>query len=439
MSVHADLADVFRHRLENNVSYQKALLQYEQARYTVKQQKDVFIPYLGIETGRFQMGTMTGGSSRDAEAPAPFSTGLDFSLQASFLNVLGTNIVISAPLSWESKQGFSPEFPTLTASRSLFEESSIERLEARAQLLKSESQISTIEASEFAALAKDIFNYYYYQQATEVKKEYACNYERLLEATRDRSEARDLKRQWYTVRKGLLESESILGNLTQQDTGFASADVEPLYNELLAVAKSWESELPNPDSLPAEGENIKALRLSLEAAERQQAFWFLPYIPNPSFSGSISYDLEKKALEWSVSIGFELAILDRGERASESLLRKRGEHIAELELQNAIRTSRSSLERDWREKEILWLDYEITSMDREESHESYQDAEELYEGGFISREEFELQELEYRNALLEEKRAYHRYLLQILRLLQTYDMRALPAGLQQTISRGNNQ
>ena len=173
------------------------------------------------------------------------------------------------------------------------------------------------------------------------------------------------------------------------------------------------------------GKNLEALRLSLEAAHREADFWFLPYIPNPTLSAGLSYNVDTQALEWNFSVGLSVDVIDRGERANESLMRKKSRTLSQLELEDALRTSRRATEDAWKEKEVLWLNYQIAVIEKEEEMEDFQTAEQLKKGEFISEEEYELQELNYRNAVLSERRAYHTYLLQVLRLLNEYDIKLL--------------
>lgn len=421
--------------MEQSLSYQKALLQNEQNRYRVKQLEQVYIPYITIGSGKFRIGSDTssgsrttadgtaegGGSGESSASAAPvLSSSLDFSLQAGFENVFGTDITISAPFSWEIEDGFTPDLPTLTVSRQLFDESGVDLLKARANYAKSRRQVLDIKSELLIGLVKDIFDYHYYLQAEAIQREYERNYERMVNFVHEEESMRSLRKQWYSVRKGLLETEKEMLGFKVNASELKENNITRLYDELVRSANNWEQALPVPDTPLPPREDVEAFRLSLQAAEREEALWFLPYLPNPTVSAGISYDLNEQAVDWSIGITFTVEIIDRGERASASLARKRGAALARLELEEALRTRMHGAETLWKDKEILKLTHSIAELTTEEKEAAFLDAEQLFEGGFISEEELRISKLDYRNALLAEERAYCSYLVHLLRLFHAY-------------------
>lgn len=421
--LYADISALFERRLAQNLSYQRALLQYEQARYQVTRLEKSYIPYLSISGGRFSVGSPevnNGEDNGETTKPLQLYSSLGVSVDAVFENVFGTDITISAPFSWDVTKGYTPELPKLTVSRELFDQRSISLVKAKAELATKRTLLMETEHTVMINLIKDIFDYRYYLAYCEIQSEYEQNYKTLISVTRDERSIRDLKRKRYTALKTELETETVLAALTAADSSLARTEIEHLYEEIMEMAGRWEQRADGLEEVSRRNGSLEALRLSLVAAEKEEAFWFLPYLPNPTISAGVSYDIDRKALDWSFSIQFQADILDRGERSIESLQRKKGFTLARLELDKATEDIRQNADRAERRKEILEIEYTIALLNKEEKHEAFTDAEQLHQEGFLSREDFELRSLDYRNALLAVERAHHLYLLQLLELFKMH-------------------
>ncbi|TFG61561.1 MAG: hypothetical protein E4H36_10175, partial [Spirochaetales bacterium] len=220
--------------------------------------------------------------------------------------------------------------------------------------------------------------------------------------------------------------ESALNGLSLSGQGLSAAEIPAVYRELMDYTKDIEKKLPDPKGMTAADRTIQALKLSLNAAEKQAGFWFLPFLPNPVFSAGITYDIEKQAVDWNVSLGFSISVFDRGERAVEAASRKKGADLARLELEQAEQSKTISLDRGWSQKEILKMDYEIAGLNLEEKTELRDEAEQLFKQGFISEEDYIMNQMDFRMAGLAQTKSANQYLIQLLDIVRMYGAGGAP-------------
>jgi hypothetical protein len=406
---------LFEKRLEGDLEYQRALFQLEQARLTVKQKERVFLPYLNLSTSAYQGGSSGRVSLANGQVQ-PFGISLD----ARLMNVLGTDISVSLPFVWSDEAGSEIRFPELSVSRKLFVETRPELLEARAEAVSLEYKLGSTKMAVWTDLVAEIFDRTYYWQVKSLQEEHADTLQSLMEESRDERSKRELKRQWYILRKELLSSESALHKLSVENPRIPAEQAPALQKEMEALVPRYEKLIAETIHSPPEQKNLEALRLSLEAAERKEALWFLPFLPNPAFSAGISYDLEREAVDWSISVSFDISIFDRGERSIAAEARKRGRLLAELELEQAARSSLIASESALNRREIAEIDYEISLLDLEEAREQYEQAQQLSEEGFISEDQLVLASIDFRMAELNAAKKRHQYGVALLSILQEF-------------------
>ncbi|TFG61671.1 MAG: hypothetical protein E4H36_09840, partial [Spirochaetales bacterium] len=243
--LYADLPQLYSTRLDKSLDYQRALLQLEQARLLLRQQEAIYIPYVDIGGGLSQSGgrqlTLENGLLQ------PFS----FVLRARFLNVLGADFSLTLPFTWDAEAGAAVEVPTLSVSRQLFTETAADLLKARAAVMKQEQNIENVRMSVWADLVKDICDYAYYLEAKEIQGTYADTLEKKIAAARDEQTVRTLKKQWYGMRRNVLEAESALNGLSLSGQGLSAAEIPAVYRELMDYTKDIEKKLPDPKGMTA--------------------------------------------------------------------------------------------------------------------------------------------------------------------------------------------
>lgn len=412
--LYADIPELYRKRLDLSLDYQRALLSLEQARLKQRQAESFYIPYVNIGGG------INPGGGNSVTIENGLLQPLTFELQATFSNFLGADLGLSLPFTWDADTGAAVKVPTLTVSRQLFTETRVENLKARAAVLKQEQTLENLRMSLWMDLVKDICDYDYYLKVKDIQDRYANTLEKQIKAARDETAIRTLKKQWYGIRKSVMEAENALRDFSSSGQGLEAGEVPAVYLELLDYTKDSEKRLPDPAITAAPDKSILSLRLSKDAADGQAGFWFLPYLPNPVLSAGITYDLDAQAVDWNLSLGFSVSLVDRGERAVEALSRKKGGELAKLELEQAEQFRTYALARSWNQKEILKMDYEIAGITLDEKTELRDEARQLYDQGFISEEELILKQMDFQLAELGRKKSGNTYLVQLLDIMRLY-------------------
>jgi outer membrane protein TolC len=419
-TVSADLSELYRQRLEGSLEYRRAVLLLEQEELTLRQAEQFYVPYVDIGSGFAQSGSAAVTLKNGELAP------ISIALRARFINVLGTDIVLSLPFTYNTENGAGLQFPELAVSRELFPETKTKLLEARASVAERKEAVESARLTVWKKLIEEICDYAYYLEVLEIQSTYAETLRRQMDAAADEQTMRSLRRRWLTMRKNVLESESGVEGISLSEEGFYPEELDRLYGECLALIEELEKDLPGPDRVPEEDAKMLALRLKLEAARRQAKFWYRPYLPNPVFSGSITYDKNTRAVDWSLSLGFSVPIVDRGERSVQALSRKENVELVELELEREERLSGENAEDAWRRKEILSVDYQLAGLTVDENEEDAATAEALYREGFLSIEQLEMKQLEFRLAEAARTRSRNRYLLQLLDIGSFYGISVIP-------------
>jgi multidrug resistance efflux pump len=130
----------------------------------------------------------------------------------------------------------------------------------------------------------------------------------------------------------------------------------------------------------------------------------------------------KETEDWidkiSISVGFQLAILDKGERKLASDTMKTNVAAltydeSMLEVENAIRNLEST-------RRTLNYDVKIKQIDLENAMEDYNRNKELNSQGYITNEELKLSEISLRRAQLASEKTENDILTNELRIMQQY-------------------
>lgn len=409
---------LYQERLDKSLSYRQAALQLDEARLKLRQQDQFFIPYVQLNSVLAEERGIS--IFNDDFQPITINAKLSFS------NVFGTDISIALPYNykWDPEERSGFDFPILTVSRKIFEETKTQLLKAQSEVLDKEYQLEQIKSSIWIDLIDEIFDYNYYLRSKELYQTHIQTLDDLLKATRDEETLRSLKRQWYSIQKSLLETEDSMKEL-KAGYQISPLEVESLYKEIISTADRWKELLPKPNTIPTERKDIQAVELSMKAAEKEANFWILPYLPNPALSASLSYDLTDKAPVWSISMQFSLEVVDRGERSVESRIRRQGKTIEKLRLEEAKIELIRSVEKSWNRIDILSIDQEIKKLDLEDAGDALTEAEELHKKGFITKESLSLKELDFEMVELSLEKTRQQFHIEVLELLKQYNIKQI--------------
>lgn len=362
--------ELYARRLESSAAYREARLSLKSAQIALDQYAKPYLPLFSLSSG-------SGGALSYTDKGFG---GLGLSSTLGMENLLGGNLSLKTGFSLSPLGDFTLSDPSLTYSRKLFSESAASRLDAEAALLNARSSLRTIEINTVTSLAKEILDARYYGSLLENNTKNLQVLERVKTATVDPTSLRELERRILSSRKSLIAANNALENIPAEVRDFA----EPLYQDLLALEAEWLGGIG--EGKAAESLSVLALERSLEAAEKRSDNALLPYLPNPGLSASISYDIDKKALGWGISLSLSYDVLNKGKSALEAEKRREYPAIYEIKLAEA----QKSLSKGLKDIQVaignLELDGQIQALDVDEARENAEKAQALYSGGFSSEE-----------------------------------------------------
>ena len=196
--------------------------------------------------------------------------------------------------------------------------------------------------------------------------------------------------------------------------------MDTLYEEIGERFDLWVDGLPAPNTIPQTSAAINAQELDPAAAEARRARFFLPFVPNPTFSATLEYDWVKSEFYWTMSLQLSISILDRGERALSTLQRLETAEIARLQLESARESWNNTVRNAWEELALLDLDLQIQRLDLESQKEAAARNRSLFDGGFVTEERLISSELALSSAELQVARTANDYRIQKLRVNQYF-------------------
>ncbi len=407
--------DLLGERLEENLAYRQAALQLRQAELRVAQYDDFYVPYLSVGTPGQTSILYVGGEGGGLQ---PF--GLQPSL--TFSNVFGTSVALGLPITVapspdEGQDALTVGDPGLTVSRRIFEETNAALLSARAALVRARDAATTAHADVRIGLVNEVFEARAAVQTLSDTRQRLENARRMRDGSRDETAERDLERGILQAERAVIQAERALRNIDERIIGQADA----LYADILDRFDEWIADLPEPDTIPRTTAGIEAQQMTVAAAEARRAFAFLPYVPNPSLSASVSWDRDESELNWSIGLQFSVTLVDRGERAVAALERREGAEIERLRLDAAVEAFDRNVRAAWEELELLAIDSRIRALDLEDQTETTERTRELYAAGFATEESLVSAELALSSAELAAGRAEHDYRVQQLRVMRLFE------------------
>ena len=142
----------------------------------------------------------------------------------------------------------------------------------------------------------------------------------------------------------------------------------------------------------------------------------MPYMPFTNVSLSFSpFEEENK---WSMGIGFELTILDKGERELASNNMK--SNVAMLTYDESLKKVEETVRGLETNNKTLNYDLKINQIDLENVLDENNKNVDLYNKGYITKEDLELSEISLKRAQLTKENTENSLLLNELRIRQQY-------------------
>lgn len=375
---------LYAQRLESSASYKEAVLALKSAQLALDQLAKPYVPVLSISSG--SGGVLSYGSQGFGGGTLVSSLGLE--------NLLGGELALRTSIALSPAGNVTVGDPSLSYSRKLFTESDAQLLDAQAALLNAQASLSNAAITVQINLAKEILDARYYSRLKEINQRNLEVLKRVKAATVDTTALRELERRILQAQKSLLSAQSALAAVS----GEILAQADPLYIEIVASQALWLANLQEKE--PLSSLSIQALEQSLAAAQKRKEYAFLPFVPNPSLSASVSYDVDKKSLGWGFSLSFSYDVFNKGKNSLDAAKREAYPEIYGIKLADARESFTDGLKSIENSLQSLELDREIQALDVEEAQEAAAKAEALYKGGFSSEESLVMAQIDLSVELL---------------------------------------
>jgi hypothetical protein len=398
--------ELYASRLDASASYKEAVIDVKSAILSLEQYTKPYIPTISLSTS----------ATSPIKIDSTGFTGGSLVSSLGFEQVLGTDIALNVPIKMASNGSLNLDDPNVSISRKLFTEGKADRLDAEAALLNAKALLKTVEDSVEITLANEILNEKYYNSLLEASRKNLEVLEKVKKATTDTTTLRELERRILEAQKSILTATKALEKIpaeVKENLGF-------LLTNLMSLQGEWVKGIES--SVPETSLSIEALVLSLQAAEKRQAFGLLSYLPNPSITAEISYDTSARSLDWALSFSLSYDVADKGKRSLEALKRKEYPEIyraklaeAKKSLSEGVRTIQSSIE-------SLELDLKIQRLDVEDAQDELTIMQALYEGGFTSEENLVIAQIDLSVERLEAEKIEYDILMQKLNLAKYFEI-----------------
>ncbi|MFA5852732.1 MAG: TolC family protein [Spirochaetales bacterium] len=396
---------LYASRLEASATYLEAKLALKSAEVALAYYLKPYIPTVTIATSTGTALSLGAGG---------FTAGV-LTPSVTFENILGADLSLKAPVKASSSGGLSLGNPSLSLTRDLFVETSADRLDAEADLMTAKAAIKKVKDAVRIDLATEILNATYYTQLLEANKGDLVVLERVRKATVNPTQLRELERRVLGAQKSVLIASNTLANLGEDIKNSADS----LYEDVLRMQATWTAAID--ENMPDGSLAIRALEISLEAARKREGFSILPYLPNPSFTTSLTYDMDNKQIDWGLSISLSYKAIDKGERSLNAL--KRGEYpkIIGLKLEDARKAFVDGIRKTKDTLKILDLDKQLQELDIADAQDYVTLLERLYKGGYASEEDLVIAQIDLSVEKLDARKISHDMLIQTLNLANYYD------------------
>ena len=415
--------ELYQQNLEKSSAYTQAELSLRSAQLEMNKIDNFFVPYLGIsvdtvktEIDPFGKETIVGGLVFGGEGKLE---GYEISLDVNFLEVWGAQVGASFPFTLNTDE-WTIETPdesdiSISLSRDLTIIDRAERLKTESSYYDALSKYYMAQTNELITTIEDVFTRYYNEEMIQTYEDEIEILNQQYNLSTDEDEKENLEKQILTAQKNLETLRASNAPLEYFEY------TDELYNQTKDTVERIINENQNYPINIEERLDLKSLQLQEEASEIESNFWFIPYLPFNTISVSMNPFFEEGENlidNLSISVGFQLAILDKGERKLASDTMKTNVAAltydeSMLEAENAIRNLETT-------RRTLNYDVKIKQIDLENAMEDYNRNNELNSQGYITKEELKLSEISLRRAQLASEKTENDILTNELRIMQQY-------------------
>ncbi|PNS00980.1 hypothetical protein X927_01960 [Petrotoga mexicana DSM 14811] len=414
--------ELYQQNLEKSSAYTQAELSLRSAQLEMNKIDNFFVPYLGISVDTVKTGidpfgkeTIVGGLVFGGEGKLE---GYEISLDVNFLEVWGAQVGASFPFTLNTDE-WTIDTPdesdiSISLSRDLTIIDRAERLKTESSYYDALSKYYMAQTNELITTIEDVFTRYYNEEMIQTYEDEIEILNQQYNLSTDEDEKENLEKQILTAQKNLETLRASNAPLEYFEY------TDELYNQTKDTVERIINENQNYPINIEERLDLKSLQLQEEASEIESNFWFIPYLPFNTISVSMNPFKETDELfeKVSISVGFQLAILDKGERKLASDTMKTNVAAltydeSMLEAENAIRNLETT-------RRTLNYDVKIKQIDLENAMEDYNRNNELNSQGYITKEELKLSEIALRRAQLASENTENDILTNELRIMQQY-------------------
>jgi hypothetical protein len=260
----ADIKQLYTERLEQNLAYQQTLLKVKEAKQKLLLYDENFIPSVSIGTTTGTTAAPGSGISITDGKPDPYT----ITAQVLFEKLSGTSVLFSVPYKWDAEDGHRLDSPSVTVSRKLFDESEIQYLRAKADLLNMEYLLESTEIKVLEEVVAGVLSLYQNNTASRLYAEYKTLIEESILGTKNETELAALKKKLYSIQKLFLKAE-----YTKEISWFyehkENLKAEELRAGIESIAEGWKNKIPELTMFPHNRKDIESLGFYLEASQKE--------------------------------------------------------------------------------------------------------------------------------------------------------------------------
>lgn len=389
--------DLFEENMNKSSNYWSAIESFKEKDLAYRQYTSFWNPEVSVSFGTNGINITEDGVQNFSVIPS-----------VNFVNVYGFKLGLSFPISVNTKD-WSANFEgtQLSVSRGLKEDYMVNRLQVGASYLSALYSLKSVKNSIFIQTVQDVFDWYYYTRKIEILSQRLQVLREKLSKAVDEDEKESLEKQILSVEQTLRDTKLDL-----------EAIHEGINEEIYRETKELLSNITLPATTVEHREDLKALEIQKKAEEIKKKTWFLPYLPDLTFS--FNYDFEKRT--WSIGIGLQLTLWDFGERKLEA--EKRKFQIVSLEYEEKIKEINDSINKSLTSIDNLRSQMKQEDIELNDLREVYETNRQLFEKGFLSEEDFILSELDYTEGKLTMENLENSLILEKLKYISTlgYDL-----------------
>lgn len=414
--------ELYQQNLEKSSSYMQAELNLRSAQLEMNKIDNFFVPYLGISVDTMKTvislvepttlsGLVFGGEGK--------LEGYVISLDVNFLEVWGAQVGVSFPFTLNTYDEWTIDTPQATEiaislSRDLTIIDRAERLKTESSYYDALSKYYFAQTNELITTIEDIFTRHYNEEMIQTYQDEIEVLNQQYNLSTDEDEKEGLEKQILTAQKNLETLRASNAPLEYFEY------TEELYLQAKDTVERIINENQNYPTNVEERLDLKSLQLQEEASEIESNFWFIPYLPFNTISVSMNpfKDTDDLKEKMSISVGFQLAILDKGERKLASDTMKT--NVAALKYDESIIETENAIRNLETTRKTLNYDVKIKQIDLENAMEDYDRNKELNDQGYITKEELKLSEISLRRAQLASEKVENDILTNELRIMQQY-------------------